>query len=385
MATVMLMTDDDEYLGWAARELGTVGHRVLEARRIEVALGLLERADVDVVVVDSSLPSGQSERLAGYVNVRDGNLPLVTVTSGDRPVQTGLSSTRSSSFAVPKRRETGLLARTVASALADDTGFWGSVHSVSLLDLLQLMHIGRRTVRIRVSADLIGSIDLVTGEVVDARYGSLEGVPALAAMLAQARGSLETTTARGGSRTVDRPFEALLIDVMRQLDEGLSPEAIAVRRSTRPPPAWLAMAVEAPTKADETPRVDASRRADGLEAACRTIVAQRAGTVACGLVDVESGLLVGYAEDDAWPDAIALAQRAASLLRRSRGDAASGNPDADLALTEFVLTSERSRQFSRSLRGGSAALVLLMPRSSSLEAGWSALEAAENAVETAAS
>ena len=101
-----------------------------------------------------------------------------------------------------------------------DAKLTGSVEDVSLADLLQLFHYGRKSVALHVSGYRGGTVVMVDGEIRHAECAEQEGEEALASLLAQKLVRVRTgAVAHPSPRTVRRAFSAVVIDLLRRKDE----------------------------------------------------------------------------------------------------------------------------------------------------------------------
>lgn len=113
-----------------------------------------------------------------------------------------------------------------ASAPTDQSSVEGDLAELSLVDLLQLFHVSRKTGTVEVSHHLgrnrrqIGRITLRSGDVIHAKVGSVEGDKAFFRLLGWDRGSFafkpEPVT---GAVTIQTPTRALLREGERQRAE----------------------------------------------------------------------------------------------------------------------------------------------------------------------
>jgi response regulator RpfG family c-di-GMP phosphodiesterase len=105
-------------------------------------------------------------------------------------------------------------------------GVSGSLREMGLPDMVQVLFHGRKSggLRIRAAQGKGGEIHFLEGNVVHALWGDLAGADAFYAMLRLADGdfaldpSFQPTT-----RTIHESSEALLLEGMRRLDEGIGP------------------------------------------------------------------------------------------------------------------------------------------------------------------
>jgi CheY-like chemotaxis protein len=116
--------------------------------------------------------------------------------------------------------EPDALFKAIRQAEECESGFRGSVHGLSLVDMLQMFHFGRRSLTLSVSGAQSGKIHLDSGEIVHAERGSTQGVEALRSLLAEPSGSLKTGILESVESTIQGSFDSLLLDALRMIDEG---------------------------------------------------------------------------------------------------------------------------------------------------------------------
>jgi hypothetical protein len=101
----------------------------------------------------------------------------------------------------------------IRQAVECETGFRGSIHGLSLVDLLQMFHYARRSLAIAVDALLPGHVFVENGQLIHAEYRELVGEPALRAILTMPAGSLRTMVLPTSiPHSITRDFETLLLD-----------------------------------------------------------------------------------------------------------------------------------------------------------------------------
>jgi hypothetical protein len=101
-------------------------------------------------------------------------------------------------------------------------GFWGTINDIGLAELVQLICLDsvNRVVEVR-SETLTGTIHISDGQVCHARTGGFKGREAFFKMLAAGSGTFVTTipSSQEVEVTIDIPWEQLLIEAMRFIDE----------------------------------------------------------------------------------------------------------------------------------------------------------------------
>jgi DNA-binding response OmpR family regulator len=111
-----------------------------------------------------------------------------------------------------------------ASARAS-RGVSGSLREMGLPDMVQVLFHGRKGGALRIRArEGTGEIHFVDGNVVDAQWGDLRGQDAFFAMLKLADGDFALDPAfKATARVIHTSSEALLLEGMRRMDEGIGP------------------------------------------------------------------------------------------------------------------------------------------------------------------
>ncbi|MEZ4360055.1 MAG: DUF4388 domain-containing protein [Kofleriaceae bacterium] len=112
------------------------------------------------------------------------------------------------------------LAKAVRLALDSPIGLHGLLHRLSLIDVLQMFHQSAQSVHLHLHGPIEGEISLLHGNLVDARCGAVAGSEALSALLATQVGYLESSTVDHERRTISGPFDHVLLDALRTLDEA---------------------------------------------------------------------------------------------------------------------------------------------------------------------
>lgn len=221
MTSVLVVEDDATFRSSIARDLGLRGVDVRIAAGAEEAVDVLQSARFDVLLTDL--------RLGG----RDG-IDLLkrarTIAPGTRAIlMSGFATARDYQRAIElgavrvlcKPFTSAELMQAIEHARDCTTGYSGSVHGLSLIDVLQLYQFGRRSLVVVVVGTPGGRVILRDGAFVHAERGELTGEAALAALLAAESGVLRTETVPAEHpQTIERPPQAVLLDCLRLVDEG---------------------------------------------------------------------------------------------------------------------------------------------------------------------
>jgi CheY-like chemotaxis protein len=405
--TKVLVVDDEGPVRSAVkRVLGQHGFEVSMASSYDEALQLLQKAPYEVLLTDLRM------------NGPDG-LELIRATQASSPatrpiLMSAYATARDSQMALDlgavrvlgKPFEPSELLEAVRRAADTNEGFFGAVHGLSLIDLLQMFHYMRRSITVRLLGSTPASVSMQNGEVVDARWGAdSSGEDALEQILKQPAGPLTTAALEEHPRTIEHEFRALLLDQMCRLDEHNRPEGIRV--SPSPPvlvagfesgnpsvEAWFDLGSEPKPSPQPNGRGWANR--PELELACTKLTAMVSGAIACALVELEGGLMaVSYAaRNEALGHAMASAAHelfrgpVSSAIDEAIQAQAQGPAEGASYVEEAQLCTGSALQFFRRLAGRKCAVVLVANRSANLAMTWlqlrSSLPALEALIEPAA-
>lgn len=181
-------------------------------------------------------------------------------------------------------------------------GFRGRVHGVSLVDLLQMFHLSRRSIALRLGE---GAIHLRDGEVIHAEAGELEGEEAFQLLIGLTGGELDVEELTTVPISVERSFETILMDALVKIDErnaNLDSEALTVR-----PP--------------DNSGVRANCRTEDFDSVCRAFIEGVQDAMCCAVVGLdEQAQVMGIATLEGLETAVEPSMaRAAAALFRSTG------------------------------------------------------------------
>ncbi|HLM71779.1 MAG TPA: response regulator [Polyangiaceae bacterium] len=434
MTSILVVDDDLELSETLARDLRAQGFEVHTANSVNDAVSALKKRNIDVLLTDLRIHSE-----------RDG-IELLKQTS---QVSSQTRSVMMSAFATaqdyqaatqqgvvkvlwkPFSNEDLLVA--IQEAVESKTGFRGNIHGLSLIDLLQMMHFARRSVAIAVRGPTSGQIFLQDGQIIDAESGGLAGEEALRTILANPSGAIHTSVLAPRPRRINRDFEGLLLDALRQIDEkgaesessfdiafpvssrrpSLLPAPAAqasefsssppmVARSVPPPPmstrgavrppsltnasvpslAALAQSLASPAPPADVPQ--RSQRMSKIDDACRDVVHKVDGAVACAVVDLETGMLHGlYNTANFSPELdehLARATmdifrgptvtRSERMIRAHRGLPEEGG---ERYFQEIHIASINNYHFAKTVKKGKAAIMLVTKKTTNVGMGWAML------------
>ena len=227
--SILLIDPDVDALGALASRLRSRGLEVTLADQLEGAAERTRRARPDAILICESLLSdrGAAASLSSEKEFQD--VPcfaLSAVTAEQLDTLAPDQLPRSDVDLIVKRLFA--LPKTPPPVEAQKGDFRGDIEQVSVVDLLQLLGMNRRTGALTLTTPSgVGEVRLVEGDIVDAVYRRLEGEKALYRVLAEQSGSFAFVSSLGTSlRRVETPTHHLLIDGMRRIDE------VAARRES---------------------------------------------------------------------------------------------------------------------------------------------------------
>lgn len=336
MISVLIVDDDNAFRTTIGRDLAEQGFAVAQAQNADEALVELGQRSFDVLLTDLRMPGADGIDLLAQVR---------TLSARTRAIlMSGFASARDYQRAIEcgavrvlcKPFTSSELLAAIRQAVDCETGFRGSIHGLSLVDLLQMFHYARRSLAIVVDGWAAGHVYLEDGQLVHAIYRDLTGEDALRAILAMPAGSLRTMVLPEGTpRTITRDFQPLLLDSLRTLDEdslqGLEGELAEFDE------------VVPHARPDLQRFVDRLRRLDGYAASL--------------LIDCESGVMLGGDGDPVGLDLHVAAAGYGELFRLKRALVARQGGDA---IEDVVITMSSQYHVLHALPGEPALLLCVV-------------------------
>ncbi|HEX8110794.1 MAG TPA: response regulator [Kofleriaceae bacterium] len=199
------------------------GYRVEPASDVDTAAGLLRSRNIDVLITELALRGPDGTDLLSLAHASAPATRRIAIAA-DATVRERDAALRLGVVRV-LAKPLSLLELADAIGLAHDCaeGLHGWMHRMSLVDVLQMYHHAGQSLVIHVNGDVEGAIALRHGELIHAECHGRVGMPALVELLTVQRGQLETTALDHASRTITGPFDHVLLDGLRSLDEVRRP------------------------------------------------------------------------------------------------------------------------------------------------------------------
>lgn len=206
MIRLLMLEFDPRLIASVRRALARDRVEVVGVDRLERAQHECETGHYQLALLDGDLLDPGD--LVGF-----GRLPLIVMTS--------LLARDGAAPTFAPRRAFRLLHKPFTSAqlraaLHESVGVV-RLEALTLVDLLRRAHSDRRSVALRVGA---GEVFVEDGELVHARFAEHDGESALSRMLADATNAPRPIAQRPVERTIHRPFQPLMLDILRRLEEG---------------------------------------------------------------------------------------------------------------------------------------------------------------------
>lgn len=193
--------------------------RVQVAGSAEEAEQILASGAPKLVISDVRLPGRDGVEFLIDVRRRWPGTPFIFMSAYPSPEAEQQARTRGIRF-LRKPFDFSELVDAVESAL-EASQFTGELGGISVVDLLQVLNLGRRTAAVTLSrSGAKGTIFLSEGEVVHAEVGDLCGREAFDQLISWKGGSFASEPGRTSPTvTIREAFNGLLLDAFRQQDE----------------------------------------------------------------------------------------------------------------------------------------------------------------------
>jgi DNA-binding response OmpR family regulator len=221
MTSVIVVEDDQMFAKAVGRDLSEQGFAVTVVQSVSEARAVLAQGRMDVLLTDLQLgtedgidlleslgrisPSTRAVLMSGFATARD----------YQRAMELGAVRVLCKPFNPTE------LIQCIRQAVECETGFRGSVHGLSLVDMLQMFNYGRRSVSIAVAGQSPGRLHLRDGQIIHVEHQGRVGESALISLLSMSGGTLSTSVLSASvERSVSRDFREVLFDALRSIDEA---------------------------------------------------------------------------------------------------------------------------------------------------------------------
>jgi len=218
---VLVVADpDSELRDTVSGFMSERGYRVEPAADVDAAAGLLRDRKVDVLISDLAMRSHDGADLLTLARISAPTTRTIAIATGLTPRERDAALRLGAVRVLAK--PLSLLELADAINLAHDCadGFHGWMHRLSIVDVLQMYHHAGQSLVLAISGDVEGAISFHHGELIHAECGNHVGMAALIDLLNAHHGRLETSTLMDPTRTIAGPFDHVLLDGLRSMDEA---------------------------------------------------------------------------------------------------------------------------------------------------------------------
>jgi len=370
----------------------------------ESAEQALRDNSIDVMLLDHGLEGGAKDSLLAAAQSNGRNLSTVVMIADGSAREAARALDRGAAAVLDKPFSDEELRTAIDRAMRG--GFRGNLQGLSIIDMLQVFHIGRRSLILTVGSDPATRIWFEQGEIVHAQKGDEVGAEVLTQIVETRTGAIDTLPFQEPERSIDRSFHSLLLDTLRTKDEiqrdsgqfeivdggepqlelsdsdfsdDLIPEPEPSAPEVMPSPSFV---YSAPT----------ARPARALDPICQAITAEVPSAVATALIDLDSGALVGMFNQTGFSADferfLALYTRSLfrgaevthieETLRSQRGFGGSN----EHYLEEVVLTSRHTHHLTKVIKDGRVAVMVVTPRRTNVQDSWRSIRALVRGLES---
>ena len=237
-APIIVVADTDTHIrDTVSGFLAARGFQVEPAANADTVTGLLSTRKVDVLIADLAIRGAGGVDLLALARAIAPTARTVAITSDTSPA--GRDAALLGGAVRVLVKPLSLLELGDAVTLAHDCteGFHGWMHRLSLIDVLQMYHHAGQSLVLSPLGDIEGKILFQHGEMIHAECHGQTGMAALIELLNAKTGQLETHALVQPTRSIAGPFDHVLLDGLRSLDESRHDLTNAV--STASLDAWL--------------------------------------------------------------------------------------------------------------------------------------------------
>lgn len=185
MKNILIVDDEKSFADSLAEGLTAYDKdlKVITADNGKVAVRSLETTKIDVVLTDLKMPEMDGFGLLAYLNRNHRDVPVIIMTAFSTPeIEKSLNGLGIHQY-LEKPLEFNTLVEKIYTALSK--GKEGFIKGISLATFLQFVEVERNTCTIKIlSRDRLGLLYFQNGELMDAEFGSRQGMDAALEIIA---------------------------------------------------------------------------------------------------------------------------------------------------------------------------------------------------------
>ncbi|HEX4349839.1 MAG TPA: response regulator, partial [Verrucomicrobiae bacterium] len=241
----VLFVDDSmaflELFGDLCSEFSKRTWKIHKATSADTALALMHDVDMDLVLLDITMPMLDGLQLLGIINRRHPGRKIAVMTGNATEAKRADALANGAELFLEKP-VTAEGMRSVFNMLQDlvswnREGFTGALRQVNLQEVIQVQCNGRHSTILEIrTSQMRGQIYIEAGAVTHAAVGNLSGRPAFYRLLSLRGGDFQLKPFQAPpQRTINTPWEYLLMDAALAIDEeSLSTKKVAVAQPPAP-------------------------------------------------------------------------------------------------------------------------------------------------------
>jgi len=234
---VLVVADPDaEIRDTVAGYMSERGYQVEPAADVDTAAERLYEGGVDVLISDLAMRGDGGADLLTLARVAAPATRMIAMATGLTPRERDAALRLGAVRVLAKPLSLLELADAINVAQDSAEGFHGWMHRMSLIDVLQMYHHAGQSLVLSISGEVEGAITFQRGELIHAETPGHAGMDALVELLNAQHGRLETSPLTDPTRTIAGPFDHVLLDGLRTVDEARG----GIRgATTAPEDGWL--------------------------------------------------------------------------------------------------------------------------------------------------
>lgn len=241
---ILFVDDEPDFLQMVIDTFGPLSGGAWQMHRAhsaDEALKLLQQQKFDLAVVDINMPVLDGVQFLRILGRRYPDLKKVTLTGLATEEKRNECLSNGAELFIEKPgtpegcRSVYVMIEELLS-WAPKAGFQGMLRQVGLQDVIQMECLGRNSSVLEINnQQLRGRVYIEDGNIIHAAVGELTGEPAFQKILSLAGGSFQLSPfEKPAQRTIEGPWEFLLMEAARVRDESASQAAPAAPAAAAP-------------------------------------------------------------------------------------------------------------------------------------------------------
>lgn len=224
MTKRLLIVDDEEpFLKSLQERLLSLSHIFTTeiSTTVDQAIAMCGKAHYDLIITDIFMPGKTGLELLLHLKQKKFRGHTMAMTAhGDQTIYNRIKELGGLDTLV-KPFDFDWFKEMLANFFQRQEGFYGTIDSIDLTTILQVINIERKTAAIQITIERKkGYLYFEDGEIVHAEYGSLAGEKAAKTLIAQNRGQFSLLNKKVKTKkTITTPFAELIMNALKEIDE----------------------------------------------------------------------------------------------------------------------------------------------------------------------